>query len=284
MLLHPAFSQTEKNQNFFLVCGDSKVLLVDYNNSQDSIPSIVWTWDAHLADDLPEEYRLKKFNSVDDCKSVRDGKQILISSSSGAIALLQRSNKKILFFASVPNAHSIELLPDNRIAAAASTADEGNRVMLFDIHDPAKPFFSDSLYSAHGLVWDQSRKSLFALGYAVLREYKVLKNDRLALKNKWTIPGIGGHDLQPSPDGKSLFFTEHGGSWIFDLDTYRFSKIEGFPDAHNIKSLGQNNSGQYIFTVPEESWWTHHVQFSNPERSFAFPKMKVYKARWWKVK
>ena len=36
----------------------------------------------------------------------------------------------------------------------------------------------------------------------------------------------------------------------------------------------------YFVTVPEEQWWTYHVEFSNPERQFAFPGMKVYKARW----
>lgn len=57
-------------ENLILVCGDSKVLLVDYAKSKDSIPEIIWNWDAHLAQDLPEEYRSRKFNSVDDCKAV----------------------------------------------------------------------------------------------------------------------------------------------------------------------------------------------------------------------
>ena len=81
-------------------------------------------------------------------------------------------------------------------------------------------------------------------------------------------------------DADHLFVTEHHGSWLFSLENHDFQKIGGFPDAENIKSLGRDGSGQYIFTIPEESWWTYHVRFSNPNRSLAFPGMKAYKARW----
>lgn len=278
-LLTPVYSQVIGLKSL-LVCGDSKILLVDYEKSRDSIPEIVWSWDAHLAEDLPEEFRNKKFNSIDDCKSINDGQQIMVSSSSGAVALLKRKGSKVLFYANVPNAHSVEILPNNLLVAAASTSDDGNRIMLFDMDHPDQVVYSDSLYSAHGLVWDSGRKSLYALGYDVLREYKLASRDSLYLLNEWKIPGEGGHDLYPSPDGNRLFMTEHTGTWIFDLEHHRFNKIEEFPDAGNIKSIGQNKSGQYIFTVPEESWWTHHVSFSQPLRKLAFPGMRVYKARW----
>ena len=275
-----SYAQSGRKQKSFLVCGDSKVLLVDYTNSRDSIPKIIWKWDAHQAYDLPEDYRERKFNSVDDCKAIKGGRQVLVSSSAGAVALVDRRSGKVLFHANVPNAHSVELLPGNRLAAAASTSPTGNQVIVYRIEDPEIPLHTDSLYSAHGLVWHRKRKSLFALGFDVLREYKLAEHHNLRLVNKWTIPGIGGHDLQLSPDERSLFVTEHEGCWRFDLRSYEFKKIDGFPDAHNIKSLGQDKTGQFIFTIPEQSWWTYHVRFFNPSRKFAFPDMKVYKARW----
>lgn len=283
VLLSVSFCQVTEAQTIkpksFLVCGGSKVLIVDYSQSRDSIPEIVWTWDAHLAQDLPEDFRTKKFNSTDDCKAINNGEQIMVSSSSGAIAIVNVHDKKVVFYAEVPNAHSIELLPGNRIAAAASTHANGNRVMVFDDLTSAKLIFSDSLYSAHGLVWNEKRKSLFVLGYDVLREYKVATDGRLSLTEKWNIPGIGGHELNTA-DADHLFVTEHTGAWLFSLNDHTFEKIDGFPDAENIKSLGRDRSGQYIFTVPEESWWTYHVKFLNPAKSLAFPGMKVYKARW----
>lgn len=263
----------------FLVCGDSKVLIVDYNQSSDTIPKIIWTWDAHLAQDLPEDFRTRRFNSTDDCKAINRGRQVLVSSSSGAIAVVNVRDKKVVFHAAVPNAHSIEVLPGKRLVAAASTHAEGNRMMVFDLRMPAKLVYTDSLYSAHGVVWNEKRKSLYALGYDELREYKLLNNGGLSQVAKWKIPGLGGHELN-ARDEDNLLVTEHHGAWLFNLTIHDFQKIEGFPDAENIKSLGQDMSGQYIFTVPEESWWTYHVKFSNPARSLVFPGMKVYKARW----
>ncbi|HEX8039714.1 MAG TPA: DUF6528 family protein, partial [Chryseosolibacter sp.] len=164
--------QSRKKQKLFLVCGDSKVILVDYYKSRDSIPEIVWTWDAHLAKDLPANYR-PKFSSIDDCKPVKKGKQVLVTSSSGAAALVNRKDGKVLFYASVPNAHSIARIPGNRVVVAASTEKDGNKIILFDARHGEIPLFSDSLYSAHGLVWHKKRQSLFALGYDQLREYKI---------------------------------------------------------------------------------------------------------------
>ena len=275
-----AFSQGLE-QKLLLVCGDSKVFLVDYEKSIDSIPEVVWMWDAHLAGDLPEEFRTKKFNSIDDCKSIDGGEKIMISSSSGAVAILERKTDKVLFYANVPNAHSIELLPNNRLVAAASTENGGNKIMLFDINRMDRVLYSESLYSAHGVVWDDGSNRLYALGYDVLCEYSLVSQDSLSLISKWDIPGVGGHDLYLSPGGNGLFMTEHTGSWFFDFENKSFNKIEGFPDAENIKSIGQNKSGQFIFTVPEESWWTNSVSFFNPTRRLVFPETKVYKARWY---
>lgn len=265
--------------NYLLVCGDSKVLMVEYPKNSDSIPEIVWSWDAHIANDLPFEYRTKRFNSIDDCKPTPDRKQLMISSSSGAVAIVTLKDKKVTFLADVPNAHSIEMLPGNKIIAAASTIANGNRLMLFDMAKPSEPIYTDSLYSAHGVVWVEQKNSLFALGYDVLREYKLQNGGNLLLNNEWKIPGEGGHDLQLTPDGKKLFITEHSGVWEFNLNTLKFSKIDQFPDAENIKSLNQNEAGRFVYTVPEKSWWTYHVSLFNPIGQLSFPNMRVYKVR-----
>jgi len=265
-----------------LVCGDTKVHLVDYELSKDTIPHIIWTWDARHIEDLPTEYRNRKFNSTDDVKVVNKGKHLLISSSSGAIAMWDLQKNKTLFYAEVPNAHSIELLPGNLLVAAASTHANGNKIMLFDLKKGNNAIYTDSLYSAHGVVWHPKRKTLFTLGYDVLREYKLQPDKTLHKINEWKIAGKSGHDLFPLPDYSGFYITEHTGTWIFDLKTAQFSKIKNFPDAENIKSIGKTTYGQYVFTVPEQSWWTYHVSFSDPARSLAFPGMKVYKARWYK--
>jgi hypothetical protein len=272
-------------QKQVLVCGDSKVLLVnEATTANDTIPVITWQWDAYKATDLPDTFRLKLFRTIDDCKSVNSGREILVSSSSGAIAWIDIATKKVLFYAEVPMAHSIEMLPGDRIVAAASTAAGGNRIMLFDTAKGNLPVYEDSLYSGHGVVWDGSRKSLFALGYDVLREYKLANwttdHPGLELVQHWTLPGIGGHDLQLHPHGSALLVTETQGSWLFNLAKYNFEKEDGMPDGHHVKSLNIDHEGQYLYTQTEESWWTFHIRFANPSRVLAFPGMHVYKARW----
>lgn len=277
-----AFGQTRPvDMSSILVCGDTKVHLVDLERSQAGVPEIVWTWDAREIADLPEEFRTRRFNSVDDVKAVDEGRRLLISSSSGAVALWDLEQNRTLFCVYVPNAHSVELLPGNLLVAAASVHAEGNLVMLFDLADGTEPIFTDELHSAHGLVWHLERQTLFALGYDVLREYR-LEDRALRRSKEWKIPGEGGHDLTLAPGGRSFLVTEHTGAWRFDLETETFAKIEGFPDAENIKSLSESAGGRFLFTVSEEEWWTTRVTLSNPPTTFEFPGMKVYKARWYR--
>ena len=262
-----------------LVCGDNYVYIVDLEESTPDSPIVVWEWNAHEAMDLPETMRMKNFNSIDDCKVYDDGSKMMVSSSSGAVAILDISTGKVLFSAEVPNAHSIEILPGDRLAAAASTHDRGNKLMIFDIQTKDL-LFEDSLYSGHGVVWDHNRDGLYALGYDVLRFYTDGDDGRMNMEKEWTIPGESGHDLTMTPDGNHLLMTEHTGAWIFDIEVESFAKIDDFPDAENIKSLVLHPDGQYVYTVPEESWWTYHVSFHNPDMKLAFPGMRVYKARW----
>lgn len=278
-----AFGQTHPvDVRSILVCGGTKVHLVDPAKSQGETPHIIWTWDAKEVKDLPDEYRNRFFNSVDDAKPVRNGAQLLISSSSGGMVLWDLKENRSLFYARVPNAHSVELLPDGLIAAAASTHPEGNRVMLFDpTSGDNKPVATDALHSAHGTVWHEKRQTLFALGFDVLREYRV-DDKTLRPVKEWKIPGESGHDLTLSPEGRRFFLTEHTGAWQFDIEEEAFSKIGEFPDAENIKSLNLARNGQYLFTVPEESWWTSRVTLHRPDQRLAFPGMKVYKARWYR--
>ncbi|MBE9665551.1 DUF6528 family protein [Mucilaginibacter boryungensis] len=266
-------------EKLFLVCGDTKVLLVNYTTSKDSIPNIIWSWDAATAHDLPDDMR-KKFKTLDDCKHYGD--LILVSSSGGAIAVINKKTDKIIFYADVAMAHSVESLPGGLLAAAASTHVKGNKLMVFDPKKGNTPVYTDSLYSGHGVVWDAVRKSLYTLNYNALREYKLNSaNGIMALINEWKIPGKGGHDLQMAPDGKRLFLTTETSSHEFNLVTHQFTDIRGWGNIPNIKSVGQNQEGQFIYTLPEESWWTYHVKFSNPARVFTFGKMHVYKARWY---
>jgi hypothetical protein len=55
--------------------------------------------------------------------------------------------------------------------------------MIFHPQNNLEPEWTDSLYSAHGLVWHAKTKILYALGYDVLSAYAVKFNDiKIALQ------------------------------------------------------------------------------------------------------
>ena len=85
-----------------------------------------------------------------------------------------------------------------------------------------------------------------------------------------------------TPNGDNLYLTETTSAWVFDIEKKQFKAIPQFPNAKNIKSIGENRIGQFIYTLPEESWWTFNVSFHNPKSKIPFPNIRVYKARWFK--
>lgn len=273
--------EEETDKTLVVICADNRVIIVESTTTYNASPEIVWSWSTTSSANVPANYNATKFATISECKPANEGKQIAISSSSGAIGIINKEDKSMSFYAEVPNAHSIEILPGGLVVAAASVTDDasvGNKIILFDL-ETAELLQTHELYSAHGLVWDATRNSLFALGGSVLREYK-LKDKKLSLNYEWKISGSGGHDLTMAPDNEKLYVTEDGGAWQFDLTSKAFTKIPNFPDAKQIKSIQQNSDGRFVFTVAEDSWWTYHVSFSRSGGSLSFPNMRVYKARW----
>lgn len=94
-----------KRPREIIVGGDNVVMILDFDNSSDSVKKVNWY-----------------MKTVDDHKSVDNHAKILICSSSGGTLLVDRATRKCLFYAITPNAHSVEYLPGNRIAVALSTA------------------------------------------------------------------------------------------------------------------------------------------------------------------
>jgi hypothetical protein len=266
-----------------IVCGDDKILIIDGQASIGSDVKVAWSWQASEArSQLPEIYQ-KLLISLDECKPVDGGKNILATSSSGAVVLIERATKKCLFYARVPNAHSAEALPNGRIAVALSTIPYGNSIEIYDRNQPEKVLFRDSLYSGHGAVWNTKRQRLYTLGFDDLRSYSLVNwntsSPALKLEKKWTIPGRGGHDLSPVSDD-ILLISEHDGVYSFDISIEKFTPFEPLKSAKDIKSVNYlPKSGHLVYTQAEESWWTFNVYLRNPDKTIHIPSIKLYKAR-----
>jgi hypothetical protein len=249
-----------------------------------SAPKQIWSWRAVDRPELPEPFR-KKFASTDDCKPVDGGRKILITSSGGAAALVERSTGKVLFHATAPNAHSAEVIPGHRVVVACSTNPAGNRLVLFDLAASDAPLASDDLEGAHGAVLDEERGVLWALGTFELRAYGLKEltaaAPTFARKQTHTLPNEGGHDLRPIPDRPGLTVTTHHHVWVFDRDLRSFRTFPQLGEFEHVKSMDFDpESGALAFVKAETSWWAERVKFLGLDRTVEFPGKKVYKARW----
>jgi hypothetical protein len=147
-----------------ICCGGSEVFVLAVEQEAEegkSAPAKLWTWQAADSPEIPEAMRAQ-FRTTDECKSYGD--RLLITSSSGGVALIQRRDKKCLFYTSAKNAHSACLLPGDRLAVASSYG--GDELLIFSHAEvtTATPLARLKLVGAHGVVWDEKRSRLWALG------------------------------------------------------------------------------------------------------------------------
>jgi hypothetical protein len=269
-----------------ILCGADEVFVLSLRTGFGLSARKVWSWRAAECSDIPESLKAS-FQSTDDCKPVDGGRSILISSSSGAVALVERETRRARFYAAVTNAHTIEMLPGGRIAAAASVSDSagGNRVIVFDIAT-MRELASDPLASAHGLVWDEERGILWALGYDELRAYRVTDGgggkDSLKVEFQMTLPDTDGHELSRVPGTPRLFVSTGHGCWSFDCDTRQLAPHDLLAATANVKSYAVHPAtGRIVYMQAEgKNWWAEHVHFLKPPGTLHLPGQRLYKARW----
>lgn len=268
----------------FIVCGADEVFVL--KTAADGKPGSekVWSWRARECPNLPEELK-SKFATTDDCKPVDGGKRILITSSGSGVALVERESKRAVFWAAVPNAHSAEMLPGNRLVVAASTHKDGNHLAVFDVGTPEKPIVTTDMISAHGVVWDGDRETLWALGGSELRAYELADWDGRAPKLRraatHTLPDGGGHDLQAVPKSKHLLLTTTKHVYRFDRDAQRFALDAKLGDSADVKCVSVHPvTGRMLVIQADTSWWTDRVQLLAPDATLRLPGERLYKARW----
>jgi hypothetical protein len=266
-----------------VVCGWDEVFILALGPGTPPSARKVWSWRAAEAADIPAELH-PAFRTTDDCKPVDGGRQILISSSGGAIALVDRDTRRSSFYARVTNAHSIEMLPGGRVAAAASVSNgpTGNRIVVFDAAG-GRELAADELRSAHGVVWDGSRGVLWALGGDALRHYRIgATTTRLERTFEIALPDGGGHDLVAIPNSPRLFVSTLRHAWYFDRDRLQFSPHETLADAANVKSYHVHPRTERVVYVQAEGkdWWAEHLHFQRPDGTLRLAGERLYKARW----
>ena len=274
---------TSVKKEWMAVCGDGIVRIIDMAESDSTDIKEVWRWDKDDSQvNLPKGYDMLMRN-LDECKFVDNNTKMLLTASGDGMMLLDIETKDILCYAHVPMAHSADLLPNNRIAVALSIHNKGNALEIYDIDTPEKVVFRDTLYSGHGVVWNEKRQRLYALGYKELKEYELVdwNTDQPSLRQvkMWEIPMESGHDLSPVDDNRMLVSAHEGVMW-FDIDKEEFSPFEPLCDVENVKSVNYDPETQrLVYTKAEINWWTHHIYQENPNKVVTMDSLKVYKVR-----
>lgn len=286
-LLSIAFSCNTQPDKL-IACGSNKVIIVKINNLKDTIePKLLWEWVLFDAKSLPKEYQENYFNKIDECKPVNNGNEIMITASSGGVAIIDRTTKDVVFYGFVANAHSIEELPDNRIAVAGSNHEKGNCIAIFNKKSfGEKPIYLSELYAGHGLVWDKRKQLLYALGGNVLQAYTLVdwssKLPKIQFEEQWGLPDIGGHDLV-NYNSEALLVTTNNNVWTFNKSLGSFEVFKPLNDQKLIKGISVSESGdrRIVFIRAEEKWWSHNIYLTNPDEKITNPSINLYKVRWW---
>ncbi|WP_169719444.1 DUF6528 family protein [Olivibacter sitiensis] len=266
-----------------VVCGDDQVFVLNGDAAKKGEVKYKWKWRASEAkEELPASYQ-GLLATLDECKPVDHHTKLLITSSGGATILLDIASKKVLFYAKTPMAHSADLLPNNRIGVANSTHVSGNSLEIYDIGKNEQVIYKDSLYSGHGIVWDDASKQLLALGFDELRIYELANwsssEPKLHLVKSYKLPDEGGHDLS-KVDKEHFLVSTHHGVWVFDTEKELFEPFVPLATHVNVKSANYDrNSDNLVFTIAEESWWTFNIYGENPKIKLHIPSVKLYKVR-----
>jgi hypothetical protein len=265
------------------VCGWDEVFVLKFEGDK---PRRTWTWRAKERADLPADFKAL-FNTTDECKPFDDGSRVLITSSGGAVALVDRAKDRVLFYARAANAHSADLLPGGRVAVAAShhAGGNGDRLILFDLAKSDQELLSEELPWGHGVVWDEQRRLLWALADKDIRVYELRdwqttspKLHRVALI---PLPEGGGHDFSVV-NGSVIAVSTGTRCWLFDRDTRTFRPHPELADKAKVKSISHHpTTGRLAYVQAEgENWWAERIHFLSPAGTLHVPGEHFYKARW----
>ena len=260
-----------------ILAGGDEVVIVDAGEAVAGRLNRLWRWSGQEAVDIPAEVR-KQFHHLDECKVVEGGRRVLVCASNGGCALLERAGGKVIWRATSRNAHSLDLLPRERVVVASSLS--GDHLEIFDLQGTAVPVYRTPLKSAHGVFWDQQLECLWALGFDELRCYELqdwaTAVPQLKLQSTWRLPDPDGHDLRAVPGTSELLVTTEHNVFLFDRDSHDFRPYKLLQDEGKIKSVDVHPVSGWVVV----GRWTERVQLLNPAGELVFGDIRPYKARW----
>ncbi|MBE6778869.1 MAG: hypothetical protein E7541_05730 [Ruminococcaceae bacterium] len=208
------------------------------------------------------------------------GPVMLTCASDGYVAMVSYPEGKLLWETHAKgNLHSVELLPDGRIALAAST---GSYLRLYSPNDTTADIdFPD----AHGALYDPQRNTLWVLGSTFLREYDPDTLQVAGNQLDFSSIDAAGHDLAPYyGDTNRLWITTQQGIQVYDKEQNAFVPDAFIPLPHT-KGVGNTPYSHTVFYLRPNGvhlpWCTDRIRCRDHrgEQEIPLPGMAVYKLR-----
>lgn len=264
----PAKSSSRK----ILACGSDKVFLIDTELTKESghySDGVIWSWSSNKFDFGTSA------DHIDDCKIVNDGKQFLVTCSNrnAYCAVVDYPSGEVSYYVEgASNAHSSELLPGDRLVVASS--DGGDELLLYQIGNSKTVIGRYPLTSAHGVVWSEKNRRLYAIGGTSLQIYSLVNWDSatpsLKLEKTVSTSGFvtGLHDALLVNDD---YITVAGNkAALFNMKTESFENIRHFDNIIGVKSLNYNlDSGEIFYTYAAQgtsegdyAWSSHKIRYT----------------------
>ncbi len=241
--------QSTAKEKLVLAGNQSKGMLQVYDVSKGLAQEPVWNMSVK-----PKAIAGLKYRETE-----KFGKVVLFCVGSVAKIISFSDKKELIEFPAASNAHSVEITPNGKILAVASST--GNSVRFFNT-DMISSYTSIEVEDAHGVLYDDKRDMFYIIGRSTLYTYKASINatgkvDLYPVAN-YTIPSDWAHDITPIGEDEAWVSTG-AATYIFNKNTGEFKKELEFKD---IKGIGTFKDGTVCYIYPDgkmETWTSRSI-------------------------
>ncbi len=276
-------------------CGDNRLYMIDAGLADKTGYSNAVLWDFN-SDTISSLFGWTYLTSLDDCKPVDDKTKLLVTSSQGCCFLLDIETKEVLFYTNEsPNAHSAEMLPNDRIVVACSTGDltTNNCLELYNISAPGVVIDQVELSSAHGVVWNETTQRLYAIGDQTMLVISLTDWDTespsMTVEQRITTPKGELHDLT-YVDANTLCVAGTS-AYLYTISDGTWDEMTLFSGRTALKSVNCSPYSDEIWytdsTEPEGTydWSTQTIRHAasgyatDTDRTIKVSDLNLYKVR-----
>lgn len=193
--------------------------------------------------------------------------------------------------ATASNPHSIELMPNGVIAIASSSGGEV-RFFTTDEKTSLAPSAKVALKDAHGVLWDDEKQVLWAIGRNMLVAYRVtFDGGNVSVTEeeslRATIPSDWSHDLAPVYGNKDeLLITTGSHVYRFNKTAKTFSTIPNL-DGTYIKGVGSFDDGSIVYIYPDgefRSWTSQSAYILRADNSMKCTTLESDNGHFYKIR